>query len=376
MSSIKLLNHSIVIFLVITQVGCSGDRDYARPEALLFDQAEILGEIEESVERTLYHLRNDYGVEVVLATVNSTGGSETLREMTARLFTDWDVGRNYQGQGLLLLLDDDEKEARIEVGLALEGIFTDLFTGYIENKQLKPYYLSGQLEIGLIAILEEIEARANLMALGNASSESINGRDLKFLSAGGGADVDLKEYVIDTVISKSGNYPAGETPEQAWQILLQSWRDKNRDPDVGIYTPATRLIYRSYTNQPAQRFEDDVRTWGDKPYEIINDDNYAVIFFGNIKGWENAPFLFCRTREGWQFDMVHQRKIVRMGRAPRWGSNGVSTHISVYYLDAPSGWGRTCHFVAMIYITCTLMKIRYGLFSDLRSSLGGMGMIL
>jgi len=255
----------------------------------------------------------------VLATVKSTGGPETLREMAARFFMEWDVGRNHEGRGLLLLLDDDEKEVRIEVGLALEGIFTDLFTGYIENKQLKSYYLSGQLEIGLLAILEEIEARANLMALSNASSESISSRDLKFLSAGAGADVDLKDYAEDTVISNSGNYPAGETPEQAWQILLQSWRDKNRDPDVGIYTPVTRLIYRSYTSQPARRFEDDVRTWGDKPYEIIKDDDYAVIFFGNIKGWENAPFLFCRTSEGWQFDMVHQRKIVRMGRAPRWG---------------------------------------------------------
>jgi hypothetical protein len=26
--------------------------------------------------------------------------------------------------------------------------------------------------------------------------------------------------------------------------------------------------------------------------------NYAVIFFGKEKGWENAPFLFCRKNDG------------------------------------------------------------------------------
>ena len=72
MNSIKLLCHCTVIFLVIVQLGCSSDGDNGRPETLLFDEAEILDEIEESVTRTLDHLRKDYGVEVVLATVKST----------------------------------------------------------------------------------------------------------------------------------------------------------------------------------------------------------------------------------------------------------------------------------------------------------------
>jgi tetratricopeptide (TPR) repeat protein len=44
-----------------------------------------------------------------------------------------------------------------------------------------------------------------------------------------------------------------------------------------------------------------------------------VIFFGKKDGWENAPFLFARTEAGWQFDIVHQRKYIRMGRSPKWG---------------------------------------------------------
>jgi len=306
--------------LLLHLPGCSGEGNEERPDnTLIIDKAGKLADISESLARQLSLIRDNYQVEVVLAIVPGTGNQETVREMAARLFTQWDVGRNYNGSGLLLLLVEDTKTVRLEVGSNLEGVFTDAFTGYIEDKQLKSYYLSDQLEIGLIAVIEEIEARANLYAHDEAFTEKIPALDLKFLSGGGGADVDLAEYQRVETHAAGGKYPAAETPDQAWQTLIQSWREKNRDPDIGVYTPVTRLIYRAYVNQPAKRFEDDVRTWANKPYEIISNNDFAVVFFGNKKGWENAPFLLCRTSEGWQFDMVHQRKIVRMGRAPRWG---------------------------------------------------------
>ena len=307
----------LLVFLWLS--GCGQESDRQRGEQLLIDEAHILGDIAESTENYLSHIREDYEVEVVLSTIPSTARDETLKEATSRLFTEWDVGRGYGGRGLLLMLAERNKEVRIEVGSALEHVFTDLFTGYIETKQLKSYYLSGQLEVGLLAVIEEIEARAQLMSLNQADATTISARDQKFLSGGGGADVDLDEFKIETFAESGRNYPAGSTPDEAWQTLIQSWRDKNRDPDIGVYTPATRLIYRDFTNQPERRFEEDVRAWGAKSYQTIENGNYAVIFFGNKKGWENAPFLFCRTEEGWQFDMVHQRKLVRMGRAPAWG---------------------------------------------------------
>lgn len=306
--------------LFINFSGCSESGKDERPDHLLvLDKVGRLENISESLEKQLSLIRGLYQIEVVLAVVPSTDNQETVKEMAARLFTQWDIGRNYDGRGLLLLLIEDKKIVRLEVGSILEGVYTDAFTGYIEDKQLKSYYLSDQLDVGLIAVIEEIEARANLFANDDAFAEKISDLDLKFLSGGGGADVRLDEYQRTENVGAEGMYQAGENPELAWQTLIQSWRDKNRDPNIGIYTPVTRLAYRAYVNQPNKRFEDDVRTWGNKPYEIISNNDYAVVFFGNKKGWENAPFLFSRTNEGWQFDIVHQRKIVRMGRAPHWG---------------------------------------------------------
>ena len=314
----------LILCLIILCTGltwsCSDRQDKRSADTLLIDRGEVLGNISETLNRRLAVLRSDHGIEVVLASVDSLPPDETIRELAARLFSQWDIGRDSGGQGLLLLLAVKEKEVRLEVGMSLEGVFTDLFTGHIENKQLISYFLSGQLETGLIAVLEEIEARAALLAVKEASAEKIHGLDMARLSAGGGADVALAEYerIFPATVPPS-SYPAGQTADEAWQTLLQSWRDKNRAPNIGVYTPVTRLIYRDFVNQPDSRFNENVRTWAYKPYRIIEDGDHAVIFFGTEKGWDNAPFLFCRTKEGWQFDMVHQRKIVRMGRAPKWG---------------------------------------------------------
>ncbi|MEJ2057098.1 MAG: TPM domain-containing protein [Desulfofustis sp.] len=307
------------LLVVTVLIACGEAANEQRAGRLLIDRAGVLEDISESTLNYLTHIRDDYQVEIVLATLPEIEPDERLSQLTAHLFSEWDVGRRYGGRGLLLILADKEKEVRIEVGSELEHVFTDLFTGYIETKQLTSYYRSGQLNIGLLAVLEEIEARAQLVSLDKVDSDRIRERDEMFLSGGGGADLTLEALPETAEINSDRSYPAGETPDDAWQTLIRSWRERNRNPDIGVYTPLTRLIYRAFTNQPERRFEEDVRTWGNKPYEIIEDGDYAVVYFGNRKGWENAPFLFCRTAEGWQFDMVHQRKLVRMGRAPAWG---------------------------------------------------------
>jgi tetratricopeptide (TPR) repeat protein len=139
------------------------------------------------------------------------------------------------------------------------------------------------------------------------------------LSGGAGAKRQLTEYQPEEITLAGHDYPAGSTPEKAWHTLIRSWENKVRDPNLGVYTRITRLAYRDFQNLPDSRYEEDVRTYKNKPYEIIKNDTYAVIFFGKKKGWENAPFLFCRKNDGWQFNIVDQRKYVRMGKNPHWG---------------------------------------------------------
>ena len=290
-----------------------------RKDTYIYDHAAILGDIRESTGRYLKAIRTDYAIEAVIVTMTALPPAHTIESLAADLFSNWQIGQDTGGRGILLILTDKEKLIKIEVSYELEDVFTDAFCGYIEDKQLKAYFLGNQLEIGLVAVLEEVEQRAQVKHQAEYEVADIATLDKKLLSGGGGAKRQLTGYQEETVSAEGQNYPAGGNPDEAWQTLIDSWRNKVREPNLGVYTHITRLAYRDYRNLPDSRYEEDVRTYQNRPYEILQNDRYAVIFFGNHKGWANAPFLFCYTDAGWQFDIVHQRKYVRMGKSPSWG---------------------------------------------------------
>ena len=298
--------------------GFSDERP-APETGFVYDYADILGDVQEAANRSLANFKKQYSIEAVILTIGSVPENSTIEDLAAGLLSQWEIGVNTGGRGLLILLSDEEKLVKLEVSYELEDVFTDGFCGYIEDKQLKNYYLSDQLNIGLVAVLEEIEKRAQIKHQGEFTPKDIDGLDQVLLSGGAGAKRLLTDYEAEKVLPTNRAYPAGTTPAEAWQSLIRVWQDKVRDPDLGVYTEITKLAYRDFRNLPDSRFEEDVATYKEKPYEVIRDDDYAVIFFGKKKGWENAPFLFCRTAAGWRFDIVHQRKYIRMGRNPHWG---------------------------------------------------------
>ncbi|MDY6790101.1 MAG: TPM domain-containing protein [Thermodesulfobacteriota bacterium] len=287
--------------------------------AHLFDYANILQDVEEYSNNYLKTINDRYKIETLMVSIPSLNHLRTVGEAAVEILNNWKIGKDDNGRGILLLLADKEKQVKLEVSYELEDVFTDIFCGYVEDKQLGPYFLAGQLGTGLLAVMEEIENRAQIKHQGKYNVHSISRLDGILLSGGAGATQKLLEFNKETVQTGNAFFPAGKTPAQAWETLLNSWRMKSRNPNLEIYTHVTRLAYRDFQNLPDSRYEEDVKTYGKKPYEVIGNNHYAVIFFGNKTGWENAPFLFCRTSEGWQFDIVHQRKYIRMGPNPKWG---------------------------------------------------------
>ena len=300
----------------------NGDLPKSRPlgkNKFIFDSAHILDDIKSSTAKHLALIKKDYAIEALIVTLPSLPPSHTIESLAAEMFSNWQIGSTTGGRGVLLLLSNKEKRIKIEVSYELEDVFTDIFCGYIEDKQLKAYFLSDQVDIGLVAVIEEIEQRAQIKHQADYSVADIDQLDNGLLSGGAGAKRQLTDYREEEFSAVGQYYPAGHTPDEAWHTLIRSWENKVRDPNLGVYTAVTRLAYRDFKNLPGSRYEEDVATYKNKPYEVIGNDTYAVIFFGKKKGWDNAPFLFCRTAAGWQFDIVHQRKYVRMGRNPHWG---------------------------------------------------------
>ena len=128
----------------------------------IFDYARILADISSSTNRHLALIQEDYAIETLIVTLPSLPPAHTIESLAAEVFSNWQIGGTTDGRGLLLLLSDAEKLIKIEVSYELEDVFTDIFCGYIEDKQLKNYFLSDQVDIGLVAVLEEIENRSRI----------------------------------------------------------------------------------------------------------------------------------------------------------------------------------------------------------------------
>ncbi len=327
----RLLGTLLVCLLLGCADGGNGGLDRIvekRPagDKAIFDYVGLMADVDESTNRYLDAIRGRYGVETLIVALPSLENRYTVNEAAAAIFSNWEIGAKHGGRGILLLLVDDVKRVKLEVGYELEDVFTDAFTGYIQDSHLQPRYTADQLDVGFIAVMEALESRAQVKFRGDYTHESIASLDADYLSQGAGAGRNLDTYARglahrQTAFTGRVNtaYPAGQTPQEAWQTLLRRWKDRVTDPFLGVYTPVTRLTFRDFTNMPASRLEKEYATYAAKSYEVLQEGDYAVIYFGRKTGWDNSPFLLCRTDEGWQFDIVHQRRFIRMGQAPHWG---------------------------------------------------------
>jgi hypothetical protein len=324
------MKHVCTLLALVFLIACTRGHD-VDPESMLskrpsgpgnvYDFVGVMKDVSESAGRYLNTIEDRYGIEILIVVLPRLPESKTIAETASEMHSNWNIGKDQGSRGILILLVDDVKEVKVEVGFGLEDVFTDLFTSLVETRQLQPHYDAGTLHVGLIALLEECEARAQIKHMDRYTPDDISRRDHRYLSQGGGARHELTEPARTAEWPKTLNptYPAGQSPDDAWNTLLKAWNDAVSDPFLGVYTATARLAYRDYTTTPAEALKKNHRTYAKKAYRILTDGAYAVISFGNTKGWDNAPFLFCRTQEGWQFDLVSQRRFIRMGPAPDWG---------------------------------------------------------
>lgn len=291
----------------------------ARPQNArhLFDYADILSHYEEGAQRYLTTLAERFHIEALILTLPKPLPGRSLEQTAVDMVNAWRIGTDFEGRGLLLLLIDRDKEVKLEVSYALEDVFTDAFTGYIEDLQLRPYYRADDLGTGLIAVMEELEQRAQIKDQGDYTPGMIATIDSELLAGGAGAGRALARDAPPPELPTARTGRGARTPKEGWEIMLTKWAGQGAEVHTDIYTAMTRLAMGS-ADRPDPRSKRSVPHWQSAPTTVRQNGDHAVITFGNKKGWDNAPFLFCNTGAGWKFDIVHQRRLVVMGPNPTW----------------------------------------------------------
>ncbi|WP_404836587.1 TPM domain-containing protein [Aeromonas media] len=112
------------------------------------------------------------GIQLVVVSIDSLDG-ETIEEYGFQLGRHWGIGQKGKNNGVLLLIAQDERKVRIEVGYGLEGALPDAIAANIIQTRILPAFKRGDMVAGVVAGSQGImQALAGeYQPVGNASKE-------------------------------------------------------------------------------------------------------------------------------------------------------------------------------------------------------------
>ncbi|MFM5337457.1 YgcG family protein [Aeromonas enteropelogenes] len=90
------------------------------------------------------------GVQLVVVSIDSLQG-ETIEEYGYQLGRHWGIGQKGKDNGVLLLIAQDERKVRIEVGYGLEGALPDAIAANIIQTRILPAFKRGDMVAGIMA---------------------------------------------------------------------------------------------------------------------------------------------------------------------------------------------------------------------------------
>jgi uncharacterized protein len=264
-----------------------------------------------------YHayLLRDHDIEYRVLTTDAAGD---INRYAVERFEALGVGgRSRSGRGLLLVIDRGANLVRLEVGYALEPVYTDAFVAYIEHRQMLPYFRVDRVADGILAATELIVTRAQ-RAKANAG---FDGEAWVVGSGGGGATAraQLGAGAEPPPAGRGENRVAGRTPAETLRLYFAAMGQRNGDPDLAIYSPETRRMLRGWVMTPAQ-MDNVVKTFRrchPEPVRVGPDAARAVIRYP-IRERACAPWFLHRLGDDWTLDLTMMQRAVRFGRSNAW----------------------------------------------------------
>ncbi|MGX5835255.1 TPM domain-containing protein [Aeromonas piscicola] len=90
------------------------------------------------------------GIQLVVVSIDTLDG-DTIEEYGYQLGRHWGIGQKGKNNGVLLLIAQDERKVRIEVGYGLEGALPDAIAANIIQTRILPAFKRGDMVAGVVA---------------------------------------------------------------------------------------------------------------------------------------------------------------------------------------------------------------------------------
>ncbi|MCU0822306.1 MAG: TPM domain-containing protein, partial [Spirochaetes bacterium] len=112
------------------------------------DYAGIMSEAAvNDLEKTLKDFEQKTTCQIAVLTIKSLDG-ENLEQYSIKVAETWKLGQKKKDNGVLLLVAQNDRQMRIEVGYGLEGSLTDFACGRIISGEIVPQFKNGDYNAG------------------------------------------------------------------------------------------------------------------------------------------------------------------------------------------------------------------------------------
>ncbi|MDZ7807895.1 MAG: TPM domain-containing protein [Gracilimonas sp.] len=143
----KLL--TLLFFVTLSLHVTAQDIYPSQPTGMVNDFANMLSQSEErQLESKLRAYRDSTTNAFVIATIESLQGYP-IEEVALNMHNDWNIQYEERGNGVLILISEQDRKMRIEVGYGLEGAIPDIIAGRIINEILTPSFRANDFYGGL-----------------------------------------------------------------------------------------------------------------------------------------------------------------------------------------------------------------------------------
>jgi uncharacterized protein len=155
-NSLKILSASFIL-LVLTATPLFAFQIPSKPDGYVTDQAGLLpSQAKQDLETMLRSFEEQTSNQVVVATFPSLDG-ENLEDISMKIAEKWKPGQKGKDNGAILLIFQNDRKMRIEVGYGLEGVLPDALAGQIISQVIAPKFKQGDyfegISLGVQAII-------------------------------------------------------------------------------------------------------------------------------------------------------------------------------------------------------------------------------
>ncbi|NLC70598.1 MAG: TPM domain-containing protein, partial [Desulfuromonadaceae bacterium] len=210
------------------------------------------------------------------------------------------------------------KQARLEIGYDLEGIFPDGFVGSLEREQMVPFFSSGKLGAGIEATVELLVARALESRDGQGPGQgAVRGH----YSEGAGARTAIAIGSVapeKTASPEAGRFTAQTEPLLALQKYLEALSLRIKDPELKIYTQESRRFFRQWLVTDAQQDREFRGLSRQLPVAEVRQSGARAVILFPIAERQAAPYFLQRGEEGWMLDFAGMSRWIAFNHQNQW----------------------------------------------------------